>query len=116
MCVRALNAACAFADTTMPYNAGSMALQRLSLCCGHAVACAPNAAKKACKNCTCGRAEAEAEGKPAAPVKLTQDMLDNPKTNCGSVSTLLCHAQRQMSNCATFGMGSAGNAEEPFPI
>ncbi len=41
--------------------------------------CEVGAGKKACKNCTCGRAEAE-----AAPVKLTQEMLDNPVTNCGS--------------------------------
>ncbi|KAK9868103.1 hypothetical protein WJX84_005752 [Apatococcus fuscideae] len=51
-----------------------------------AVACAPGAAKKACANCSCGRAEAEAEGKAAEPVKLTQAMLDNPTTNCGSCS------------------------------
>lgn len=36
--------------------------------------------RKACKNCTCGRAEAEAQG-----VKLTKDMLDNPQSSCGNV-------------------------------
>eukprot|EP00195_Chlamydomonas_chlamydogama_P011086 CAMPEP_0202891282 /NCGR_PEP_ID=MMETSP1392-20130828/1381_1 /ASSEMBLY_ACC=CAM_ASM_000868 /TAXON_ID=225041 /ORGANISM="Chlamydomonas chlamydogama, Strain SAG 11-48b" /LENGTH=268 /DNA_ID=CAMNT_0049574985 /DNA_START=29 /DNA_END=835 /DNA_ORIENTATION=+ len=35
--------------------------------------------RKACKNCSCGRAEAEQEG-----VKLTQDMLDNPASACGN--------------------------------
>lgn len=34
--------------------------------------------KKACDNCTCGRAEGK------EPVKLTQEMVDNPVTNCGS--------------------------------
>eukprot|EP00879_Flechtneria_rotunda_P004659 GHRR01004920.1.p1 GENE.GHRR01004920.1~~GHRR01004920.1.p1 ORF type:complete len:281 (+),score=88.56 GHRR01004920.1:62-844(+) len=38
-------------------------------------------ARKACKNCTCGRAEAEAMGEK---VKLTQEMLDNPQSSCGS--------------------------------
>jgi len=37
--------------------------------------------KKACKNCRCGRADAEAQG-----VKLSQEMLDNPQSACGSVS------------------------------
>lgn len=37
--------------------------------------------RKACKNCTCGRADAEAK-----PVKLTQEMLDNPVSSCGNVS------------------------------
>lgn len=36
--------------------------------------------RTACKNCTCGRAEAEAKG-----VKLTTDMLDNPQSACGNV-------------------------------
>lgn len=40
-------------------------------------------ARKACKNCTCGRAEAEARGEK---VTLTQDMLDNPQSSCGNVS------------------------------
>lgn len=43
--------------------------------------CAPT--KKACKDCSCGRAEAEAAG---AKPKLTQAMLDDPQTNCGSCS------------------------------
>lgn len=39
--------------------------------------------RKACENCSCGRAEAEAAGQTT---KLTQEMLDNPQTNCGSCS------------------------------
>lgn len=37
--------------------------------------------RKACKNCSCGRAEAEAAG---VKVELTQEMLDNPQSACGS--------------------------------
>jgi hypothetical protein len=35
------------------------------------------------RNCSCGRAEADAAG---AKPKLTQAMLDDPQTNCGSCS------------------------------
>ncbi|GAX85596.1 hypothetical protein CEUSTIGMA_g13011.t1 [Chlamydomonas eustigma] len=35
--------------------------------------------KKACKNCTCGRAEMEEQA-----VKLTPEMLENPQSACGS--------------------------------
>ena len=38
-------------------------------------------ARKACKNCSCGRAEAEATGQR---VVLTQEMVDNPTSACGS--------------------------------
>ncbi|KAG2441280.1 hypothetical protein HYH02_010119 [Chlamydomonas schloesseri] len=44
-------------------------------------------ARKACKNCSCGRAEAEAEaeaGGGKAKVALTADMLDNPTSACGN--------------------------------
>ena len=42
------------------------------------------AGRKACKDCTCGRAEGEA----APQVQLTKEMLDNPTSGgCGSVST-----------------------------
>ncbi len=44
--------------------------------------CEVGAGRKACANCSCGRAEAEAAGAP--PAKLTQEMLDNPVSNCGS--------------------------------
>ncbi|GFR45584.1 hypothetical protein Agub_g6978 [Astrephomene gubernaculifera] len=37
--------------------------------------------RKACKNCTCGRAEAEAAGEG---VKLTPEMLENPQSSCGN--------------------------------
>jgi hypothetical protein len=43
----------------------------------------PGGARKACKNCSCGRAEAEAAG---VKVELTQEMLDNPQSACGNVS------------------------------
>lgn len=45
--------------------------------------CSTGASKKACANCTCGRAEEEAQGIKAS---LTADMLDNPQSACGSVS------------------------------
>jgi hypothetical protein len=42
------------------------------------------AGRKACKDCTCGRAEAEAAG---IKVQLTQEMLQNPGAgSCGNVS------------------------------
>ena len=37
--------------------------------------------RKACKDCTCGRAEADAQG---VRLQLTQEMLDNPQSACGS--------------------------------
>jgi hypothetical protein len=40
-------------------------------------------ARKACKNCSCGRAEAEAKGEK---VQLTKEMLENPQSSCGNVS------------------------------
>ncbi|CAK0785945.1 hypothetical protein CVIRNUC_009158 [Coccomyxa viridis] len=43
--------------------------------------CSTGATKKACANCTCGRAEEEAQGIKAS---LTADMLDNPQSACGS--------------------------------
>ena len=51
----------------------------------HAAASDCTTSKKACKNCTCGRADAEAGVK----VDLTPDMLDNPQSACGSVSAPL---------------------------
>ncbi len=45
--------------------------------------CEIGAGKKACKNCTCGRADAEAA---VQKVDLSQDMIENPQSACGSVS------------------------------
>lgn len=45
--------------------------------------CDVGAGKKACKNCTCGRADAEAA---VQKVDLSQDMIENPQSACGSVS------------------------------
>lgn len=40
-------------------------------------------ARKACKNCSCGRAEIEAKQEEA---ELTAAQISNPKSACGSVS------------------------------
>ena len=45
-----------------------------------AESCAP--IKKACKNCTCGRAELEVKEQET---KLTAAQINNPKSACGSV-------------------------------
>lgn len=55
--------------------------------------CEVGASKKACADCTCGRAEAEAAGIKA---QLTPDMLENPQSACGSVShpsQFICRCQ-----------------------
>jgi hypothetical protein len=44
--------------------------------------CEVGAGRKACANCSCGRAKAEAAG---VKVELTQEMLDNPQSACGNV-------------------------------
>jgi hypothetical protein len=46
-----------------------------------AESCAPT--KKACKNCSCGRAELEEK---ELETKLTAAQISNPKSACGSVS------------------------------
>lgn len=71
--------------------AKALHLQRCSLVysCENDLVCAAvgdceiGASKKACADCTCGRAEAEAAGIKA---QLTSDMLENPQSACGSVS------------------------------
>jgi Cytokine-induced anti-apoptosis inhibitor 1, Fe-S biogenesis len=46
--------------------------------------------RKACKNCTCGRAEAEAEAeRKLLKFGLTHDQINNPRSACGSVSDLV---------------------------
>lgn len=46
--------------------------------------CEVGSTRKACKNCTCGRAEAEEKVK----LGLTMDQLNNPQSACGNVCFL----------------------------
>ena len=44
--------------------------------------CEVGATRKACKNCTCGRAEAEQK---VEKLGLNDDLLNNPQSACGNV-------------------------------
>jgi hypothetical protein len=55
------------------------------------------ATKKACKNCSCGRAEAEQK---VEKLGLTAEQIDNPVSACGSVSKFT--ALRTYQACGDF--------------
>ena len=56
-----------------------------SICCTVGD-CEVGSTRKACKNCSCGRAEAEEK---VEKLELTPDLLENPQSACGSVSKIL---------------------------
>lgn len=49
--------------------------------------CEVGSTRKACKNCTCGRAEAEEK---VEKLGVTLDQLNNPQSACGNVRSLIC--------------------------
>lgn len=49
--------------------------------------CEVGSTRKACKNCTCGRAEEEEK---VEKLGLTLDQLNNPQSACGNVCSLIC--------------------------
>lgn len=48
--------------------------------------CEVGSTRKACRNCTCGRAEAEEE---VLKLELTTEQINNPQSACGNVCTVL---------------------------
>ncbi|KAL8503598.1 hypothetical protein ACS0TY_022361 [Phlomoides rotata] len=58
--------------------------------------CEVGSTRKACKNCTCGRAEVEEK----VTLGLTMDQIDNPQSACGSVC--LIYVQQRQFHCFWF--------------
>ena len=50
--------------------------------------CEVGSTRKACKNCTCGRAEAEEK---VEKLGLTMDQLNNPQSACGNVCPIITY-------------------------
>ena len=91
--VLVLTTASGQADISLPMQHWQL-LTRLA-----AAAC--KTARKACANCSCGRADAEAKGE-----KMTLDKLQNFSSACGSVRAAACccrsSAELQAGTCASW--------------
>jgi len=61
--------------------------------------CEVGATRKACKNCTCGRAEAEQK---VEKLGLTAEQLNNPESACGNVRIVVFNWARLLNNFVTF--------------
>lgn len=63
----------------------------IKILCSAVGDCEVGSTRKACKNCTCGRAEEEEK---VQKLGVTTDLLENPKSACGNVSRVVA------CNCA----------------
>lgn len=60
--------------------------------------CEVGSTRKACKNCTCGRAEAEEK---VEKLELTAEQINNPQSACGNVSIKHIYPQIHCSGSFT---------------
>lgn len=70
--------------------------------------CEVGSTRKACKNCTCGRAEAEEKVK----LGLTMDQLNNPQSACGNVCFLFFFSSTAWMCCHVWHMGWVQKCQE----